>query len=101
MWLLVVHSREFLTQDVLLCEWPQHKFPLTHAYVRDIEPLMFELFIAIEKNIKVDVARALVNNFVAPHLVLYGLKLVQQLQRAQVRFDLFQYSASTPFLKKG
>lgn len=67
----------FSTQRNLLCQWLQHKLPLAHPYVRDIEPLMLELFVTVKENVEVNVARPLIDDLVTPHLILYGLKLIQ------------------------
>lgn len=55
---------------------------------------MLNLLIAVEQDVEVDVSGSLVNDLVALHVLFYGLKLIQKLQRTQVRFYLMQKSAS-------
>jgi len=55
----------------------QHKLPLGNADVRDFETLVIHLDILIQQDIQINVARPLVNNFLAaqgPLNVLQSIK---------------------------
>jgi hypothetical protein len=65
----------------------------------DLEPLVIDLFVTIEKDIEVDVARTLIDDLLASHVVLDGLKLIQQSYRVKICLDLVigQQDASQMF----
>jgi hypothetical protein len=65
----------------------------------DLEPLVVDLFVTIEKDIEVNVTRALIDDLLASHVVLDGLKLIQQSYRVKICLDLVigQQDASQMF----
>lgn len=71
-----------------LCKWSQHKFPLRNANVRDTEPLIMHLLIAVEEDIQINVSWSFINHLYPPHLPLNGLQCVKESKWLELGLDL-------------
>lgn len=81
------------TCGYLLGQRPQDEFSLGDAHMWDREPFVVNLFVAVEQDVEVDVAGALVDEFSPAHVPLNRLELVQQSQGLELGFDLQSPSA--------
>jgi hypothetical protein len=67
---------------------PEDEFALGDANVRNGKALMVDLKVVVEKNVKVDVARSLVDEFLAAKSVFDVLQRIQELEGLQGRLNL-------------
>ena len=76
----------------LLSQRTKNEFALWYTNVRNIKTRVRYRLISIHQNVEVDVARPLINDFMAAHFNLNCLELVQQCQRLKLSFNLFPVS---------
>ncbi|CAF3534881.1 unnamed protein product [Fusarium graminearum] len=60
----------------------------------NFETFVVDCLVTIEKNVQVDVTRALINDLFTSHIVLNGLKLIQQSYWLQFCLNLQDRSAT-------
>jgi hypothetical protein len=76
LWWLVLGAREKKRKRGSLGKGPKDEFAFGDTNVRNGKALMVDLEVVIEENVEVDVARSLVDEFLAPQCVFDVLQRI-------------------------